>query len=407
MSAPTASPPSRSSGGPPRRPRSPGWHRGGRRERRRATLAALAGAAVVAAIAGAVVGSQPGEPAERDPGRAPTAAQRVVDRLSLKQQVGQTLLLSFRGTEAPDYVLDLLRRRRAAGVVLFGENVASRGQLRELTAELQRAAGGRALVATDQEGGSIRQIPWAAPSESQPAQTSKEDAASAARNAALDLRSAGVNVNLAPIADVGAPQGSAVGGRAFPGDADRVASLVGASVRAHLRGGVVPTPKHFPGFGAAQANTDDEPVTIDASRDQLVERDLEPFRAAMEAGAPLVMASHALYPALDRQRIASQSPAILNRLLRRRLGFDGAVVTDSIEADAVLSRSSVAAAAARSVTAGADLVLMTGPGSYSPVYRQMLKRARRVPAFRRRVEESAGRVLALGDELRQAQAAAR
>jgi beta-N-acetylhexosaminidase len=119
------------------------------------------------------------------------------------------------------------------------------------------------------------------------------------------------------------------------------------------------------------------------------------------------MASHALYPSLDKKRIASQSPTILDGLLRRRLGFRGAVVTDSVEADAVLSRSSVEVAGARSMAAGADLVLMTGAGSYTPVYERLLSRARRSPRFRRRIEEAAGRGLALAEDLRRRSESAR
>lgn len=377
------------------------------RRRRRGAIGGLAAIAAIALIAGLSAGSGPDTSAESGARAAPARPERAVDRLNLKQQVGQTLLLSFAGPEAPDYVLKALRRRRVAGVVLFGPNVVSRDQLRELTRDLQRAARGRAIVATDQEGGSIRQVPFAAPVEGQPSQAGRREAASAAREGASDLRSVGVNVNLAPIADVGAEAGSAVGGRAYPGGPGEVAASVGASVRSHLRAGVLPTPKHFPGFGSAQANTDDEPVTIDSPRAQIVERDLEPFRAAVRAGTPLVMASHALYPALDRKRIASQSSAILQGLLRRRLGFRGVIVTDSVEADAVLDRSSVEVAGVRSVAAGADLVLMTGAGSYTTVYDRLLARARRSRAFRRRVEESAERVLALGDDLRRRARAAR
>ena len=327
--------------------------------------------------------------------RPPARLERPAARLSLEQQVGQLLVVSFRGAETPDYVLDLLRRRHAAGVVLFESNVESRGQLRSLSRSLQRAAGGRALVATDQEGGSIRQIPWAAPAEGQAAQATESEAAGAFGAAARDLSGVGVNVNLAPVADVSAPEGSAVGGRAFPGDARQVTALTRASLRALARRGVAATPKHFPGFGSAQANTDDEPVTIDAPREQLLGRDLAPFRAAIAAGAPLVLSSHALSSALDSKRIASQSPVVLGDLLRRRLDFGGAIVTDSIEADAVLARSSVATAALRSVSAGADLVLMTGPGSYALVRERLLARARRSPSFRRRVEQAADRVLTL------------
>jgi beta-N-acetylhexosaminidase len=119
--------------------------------------------------------------------------------------------------------------------------------------------------------------------------------------------------------------------------------------------------------------------------------DVAPFRAAIRAGVPLIMASHALYPALDPDHIASQSPAILGGLLRRRLGFRGAVITDSLEARAVLARSSVATAAVRSLRAGADLVLLTGPGSYPSVYRRLLALARRSPAFRVRLRDAYAR----------------
>jgi beta-N-acetylhexosaminidase len=103
------------------------------------------------------------------------------------------------------------------------------------------------------------------------------------------------------------------------------------------------------------------------------------------------MASHARYPALDPDHIASQSPAILGRLLRGRLGFRGAVITDSLEARAVLARSSVATAAIRSLRAGADLVLLTGPGSYPSVYRRLLALARRSRPFRARLQAAYAR----------------
>jgi beta-N-acetylhexosaminidase len=204
----------------------------------------------------------------------------------------------------------------------------------------------------------------------------------------------GVNVNLAPVVDVAAERASVMRSRAYPGDAAHVASLSRAATVAYRAAHVAATVKHFPGFGRARANTDDRPVTISVGRAALRRRDLVPFRAAIEAGAPMVMASHALYPAFG-PRIASQSPALLEGVLRRDLGFRGVVVTDSIEADAVLRRSSVQTAAVRSIAAGADVVLMTGPASYRLIYPRLLAEARRSPAFRRRVAEAAGRVLAL------------
>ena len=263
-----------------------------------------------------------------------------------------------------------LRADETVGAVLFGGNVVDAPQTKRLTSAIQRAGGGDALVMTDQEGAAVSQIPFA--------------------DTAKELRASGVNVNLAPVADVAQP-GSVMAGRAFETD---VPGNVVAASRELLDAGVMPTVKHFPGFGRATENTDDAPITIDASREEL-ELDLEPFRAAIEAEVPLVMASHAVYPALDAENIASQSPVILQGLLRDELGFGGAVITDSLEAEAVLARSSVEVAAERSLAAGADLLLMTGRGSWIHVFPHLLERARKSPALRARIAESAQRVEAL------------
>jgi len=153
--------------------------------------------------------------------------------------------------------------------------------------------------------------------------------------------------------------------------------------------------KHFPGLGGATVNTDSGEVTITRTRAQLDATDLPPFEAAIRVGVPLVMLGHARYPALDRARIASQSRKIVVGLLRERLGFRGVVVTDSMEARASLATGSITRVSERAVRAGADLILLTGRGSYAPVYTHLLAVAKRSPALRARVRESASRVLAL------------
>ena len=172
-----------------------------------------------------------------------------------------------------------------------------------------------------------------------------------------------------------------------------------ASTRASIEGmssaGVAATAKHFPGLGRAQVNTDDSSVEVPGALD----RDLLPFREAIAADVPLVMLSHARYPDLDQDRITSQSPAIVTGLLRRELGFDGVIVTDSIEAQAVLDRSGVARAAERSIRAGADLILTTGSASWNQIHPWLMRRARASSAFRERIRESAARVLALKERL--------
>jgi beta-N-acetylhexosaminidase len=310
-------------------------------------------------------------------------------QIPLERAVGETLMLAFDGLREPAYVARILGHRHAAGVILTGANVVSAAQVTALDHSLQRSAGGRALIGADQEGGAVRTLDFAAAAAGQAEQVGGARARAAARATGRALRALGLNVDFAPVADVAARPDSIMRGRAFPGGAAAVAAAVGAAVAGYRASGVAATAKHFPGLGAATANTDASAVTVGGGGD------LAPFRAAIRAGVPLVMVSHALYPALDPTRIASQSRRVIEGLLRGSLGFRGVVITDSIEAAAVRRRSDVATAAVRSIAAGADLVLMTGPGSYRPVYARLLATARRSPAFRARIRAAAGRVEAL------------
>jgi beta-N-acetylhexosaminidase len=315
--------------------------------------------------------------------------------VSLRVQVGQLITTGFAGTTAPAWIRARLAKRELGGVILFGHNVVARAQVHSLDAAIQRAARGDALIATDQEGGQVRRLPWASPLRDGFRQSTVHIAYRSAQAAARDLAAVGVNVNLAPVADVALGAQSEMGRRAFPGDARNVAMLVTAAVRGYRGRDVVPTAKHFPGFGAAHANTDTAIVRIDRTRPQIEQTELQPFRAAIAAKVPIVMVSHALYPALDSRRIASQSPATLQTLLRGELGFRGVVITDGMEARAVLARSSVQAAAERSIRAGADIVLLTSSSSYGPVFKRLLARARSDSAFRARVAQAYARVRAL------------
>ena len=384
------------------------------RERSRADLrrvqvrrrrAALAGAAALALVAGLAIGAggdegddgEPAAPAGGTPGGAPREApEEAVDRLSLEQQVGRMVILRFAGTQAPGYVREALREGRAAGAILFRDNVVDPEQLRSLTRSLRRSAPGT-LVCVDQEGGDIRIVPWAQPERSAPEQqafgTVREDSLAAGR----DLRAAGINVTLGPVADVPSIDGSIMTNRAFTADPDGAVSAIAESVAGWREAGVATTVKHFPGLGGATVNTDEGSATIDRTREQLDE-DLAPFELAVRLGTEFVMASHAVYPALDGERIASQSPAVID-LLRGELGFEGVVMTDSLEAQAVQDVADVEEAALASAEAGVDVILTTGRGSYIRVFRALLARAREDAAFRERVRVSAARVLAAQSSL--------
>lgn len=355
---------------------------------------ALAGSAcgAPAAAAGLI---EPGNPVVRATKLPVAWSTQAAARLTLEQQVGQVVVGGFDGRRAPRFVRSALARDRMAGVILFAANVGSPGELRRLTASLRTASRRSALVSVDQEGGLVRRIPFAGPRPGQPRQGSPARVRRIARAGAADLRRLGVNVDYAPVADVPTGPGADIYERAFRGSPADVGRKVAAAVRGYGDRRVAATAKHFPGLGAAPRNTDDASVVIRRSAAALDRVDLAPFRAAVAAGTPLVMAAHARYPALDRTHLASQSRAILDRLLRGRMGYRGVVVTDALEAQAVLRRLPVERAAERSLAAGADLLLLTRPASYGRAVARLRARARSSPALRARLRTSVARVLEL------------
>jgi beta-N-acetylhexosaminidase len=358
----------------------------------RRRLAVLVGLAGTALVAGMAVGADGGQRGHRSAAEGtPQRLRVVVDRLSLRQQVGQLTISAFPDRTVPAYVRRRLRSQETAGVILFAGNADTPAEWRRLTRSLQRAASNRALVLVDQEGGDVRTVRWAGPGAPQPLQGSPAEVRRAAEGAARQLRRAGVNVDLAPVADVPGGAAPVVGFRAFAGDVRGIAARTRASIAGMWSARVAAAAKHFPGLGRSHVNTDDGSAVVRGD----LRGDLVPFRAAIAQDVPLVMLSHALYPALDTRHIASQSRHVVTALLRRRLGFRGVIVTDSIEAQAVLDRSGVAAAAERSIAAGADHVQMTGRASWYDIYPRLLARARRSKSFRQRVRQAAIRVLAL------------
>ena len=365
--------------------------------RRRAAVLAVAAASLTLGVS---LGARHDEPAElvspaprtaalEQATAAPTPTAPPRTTLPLKEQVGKLVVLRFNGTAVPGYVKDVLRKGWAAGVILFKDNITDPAQLKRMTSELRKASPKVVpIICTDQEGGVIRNLTWAPPANGQANQVAGRDA----RQAAGALRAEGINVSLAPVADVPSVSDAAMATRAFSRDGAVVASRTKAAVEGWMAGKVAPTAKHFPGLGGTTVNTDRGSTSIPNAP---TSSDLAPFKAAISARVPLIMSSHARYPRLDAQRIASQSHPILTTLLREQLHFGGVVITDSIEAAAARATGSTEQIAVRSITAGNDIVLTTGQGSWIRSYRALLRQAKASKGFRAQVEASAARVLAL------------
>jgi beta-N-acetylhexosaminidase len=357
-------------------------------------LASLLAVAVIAGVGGA---------------GAPAPSGGAAD-LTLTQAVGQRIVASLPSTTVPDALARQVRRGEVAGVILFGRNIASRAQLRTLTARLQaeRRRGPAALrdlpllVLIDQEGGLVKRLPGA-PSRSAAAMgatgsvaTVRAEGVATARN----LRGVGVNVDLAPVLDLGLPGSfQRASGRAFGATPAAVSRYGGAFADGLAVGGVLAAAKHFPGLGRATTNEDLRLNRIEVDADLLRAADEAPFAALARRGVGLTMVSTGIYPALS-SRPAMFAPAIATHELRDAAGFEGASITDDLEVPALahLSPERKALAAAR---AGNDLLLFCQTAAAAQRGAAALRRAVETGALTRAtIDAGADRVLALRERLR-------
>lgn len=279
--------------------------------------------------------------------------------LALREALGQRFVAGFKGPVAPPPLLAAIRQGQLGGVILFSNNTLDIPRTRRLTARLQQAAREgdqpRLLIMVDQEGGTVKRLPFAPPTLSarQMGQSGSPAGVASvqARATGQALQHLGINVDLAPVADVAA-SGSFIGSRSFGEDTGNVTQATCAFADGLRRSHVVPVLKHFPGLGRAAASTDVVPVTIGATSGA-INRDLAPYRRCGRR-TPMVMMSSASYAALASAEPAVMTPAAY-RLLRRT-GFRGVTVSDAFDTPAIASRQGPAL---RSLKAGLDIVLYT------------------------------------------------
>lgn len=280
-----------------------------------------------------------------------------------RRQALSCLLPSFRGLEAPRWVLDLCREG-LGGVVVFGGNVASPGQLSELCARLG-AGRPELILAMDEEGGDVTRLhmatgAWAPGNRALGAVDDVSATEDVAREMARELRACGLTMTLAPGADVAADERNpVVGVRSFGADPALVARHSAAFVSAVQREGIAACAKHFPGHGGTHGDSHRALPTVDATEATVRRRDLPPFQAAIDAGVLAVMTAHVCVPAFDPQP-ATHSARILTRLLREEMGFEGVVVSDALDMAGASGGIGVAGAAVRALAAGVD-ALCLGP----------------------------------------------
>jgi beta-N-acetylhexosaminidase len=307
-------------------------------------------------------------------GAGSTPATAAAATLSPRQLAGQRVIYSYAGLNPPAALLWLIRHGEAAGVIFFGNNISSKTQIAAVTKKLEAADAATTnpvhsplLLMTDQEGGLVRRLPGA-PTMSEKAIGSSahpaDNATAAGSSAAANLRSVGMNVNLAPVVDVYRTAGDFDDQfqRSYSKSPHKVSYLGADFIKAQQKGGVAATAKHFPGLGAATAkqNTDMAPVTLKVSKADLRSIDEAPYPAAIKAQVKLIMVSWALYPSLGAIRPGGLSYNVVQGELRKRLGYTGVTITDALEAGALKAYGSIPNRALLAAKAGMDLLLCAG-----------------------------------------------
>jgi beta-N-acetylhexosaminidase len=335
-------------------------------------------------------------------------ANMLLSQMPIAQKTGQTLMIGFEGLTLTPELREMIERYHIGGVILFERNIASPDQVAQLTTDLQRVAreSGKPplLIGIDQEGGRVVRLREQAgfvefPSAMAVAATGDPcNARHVAQALAIELRAVGINVDFAPVLDVNNnPTNPVIGTRSFGCDPRYVAQYGVAFIEAMQAEGVLAFGKHFPGHGDTGVDPHFALPMIVHSLNQLESIEFVPFYAAFAAQVAGIVSAHVIFPALDPTpgRPATLSPAVLTGLLRDRMGYDGLLVTDSLEMGALVEAGyTPPQAALASFTAGADVLLFNkGHDDHRQAFKLILDEVQCSKRAAKRLEAATRRIL--------------
>lgn len=329
----------------------------------------------------------------------------TVDDLSLRQKVGQLFVVGFDGPDVPSQFESLLTDWGVGGVLYFARNLSTPSQTEALSASLQRLAANAnlppLLVAIDQEGGPVTRVSWGAdPPSAMAVGATGREAVAAEVGAAIgeELRALGINLNFAPVLDVNVnPENPVIGIRSFGDDPSLVSRFGSQFAEGLQRADVLACGKHFPGHGDTVTDSHHQLPVLPHSRERLDRVELAPFQRAVDAGVDAIMTTHVAFPTVTgaADRPATIAPSVVTGLLRGELGFDGLVVTDCLEMDAISSGIGTVEAAVQALEAGCDLLTISHtPERQRAAMRAVLDAVRTGRLSEARLDESVKRVLA-------------
>ncbi|MDQ3068701.1 MAG: beta-N-acetylhexosaminidase [Acidobacteriota bacterium] len=285
----------------------------------------------------------------------------------LRRTVGQLAIVGFDGHSLPEETRAIAREFDLGGVIYFARNVQSPEQVADLSAASRDLARETPLwISVDQEGGRVARLrrPF---TEWPPMMTLGRSGGEAlavrfARALARELGAVGINLDYAPVLDIHTnPDNPVIGDRAFSERADDVARIATAIIRTLQSEGIAACGKHFPGHGDTSTDSHHELPVLEHGPDRFESVELVPFRAAVEADVACIMTAHVLVPAYDADRPATLSPHVVDAILKKRLGYQGIVISDDLAMKAVSAKWELEDSFVAAIAAGCDAVLLCDP----------------------------------------------
>ena len=323
---------------------------------------------------------------------------QIVASMSQTEKLGQMVMIGIQGTKVDDDSLYMLNQYHMGGVILFDRNMESPEQVKQLTSDLQAQSNEKVplFIGIDEEGGDVvRMAEKLTPPPSQKeigATGDIEQAKTWAIKTAKSLKDMGINVNFAPVADVGSNDK-----RSYSTDANTVIDFVRAATKGYQQENIIYSLKHFPGIGKGRVDSHVDSSSIDVAKEVLMAEDILPFKTIIDGNEPndyFILVSHLKYPALDEEYPASLSSKIMTDLLRYELGYKGIIITDDMEMGAVANHNDFRSIGVNAVKAGADIVLVCHEYEHQQeVYLGLLDAVNSGEISQERIDESVKRII--------------
>lgn len=323
---------------------------------------------------------------------------KTVESMSQTEKLGQMVMIGIQGTKVDDDSLYMLHQFHMGGVILFDRNMDSLEQVKQLTSDLQAQSNEKVplFIGIDEEGGDVvRMAEELTPPPSQKeigATGDIEQAKTWAIKTAKSLKDMGINVNFAPVADVGSNDK-----RSYSTDTNTVIDFVRAATKGYQQENIIYSLKHFPGIGKGKVDSHIDSSSIDVAKEILMTEDILPFKTIIDESDPndyFILVSHLKYPALDEEYPASLSSKIMTDLLRNKLGYKGIIITDDMEMGAVANHNDFRSIGVNAVKAGADIVLVCHEYEHQQeVYLGLLDAVNSGEISQERIDESVKRII--------------